>query len=43
MISELPYDKHMRAENLNKEAVVEMLRRKWDVLQNHLDERGKRI
>jgi hypothetical protein len=33
----------MRGENLNKETVVETLRRKWDAMQNHLDERGRRI
>jgi hypothetical protein len=33
----------MRGENLNKEAIVETLRRKWDAMQNHLDERGRRI
>ncbi|MDR1250855.1 MAG: hypothetical protein LBK62_01685 [Treponema sp.] len=33
----------MRRENLDKEAVVERLRRKWDAMQNHLDERGRRI
>jgi hypothetical protein len=33
----------MRGENLDKEAVVETLRRKWDAMQNHLDERGRRI
>jgi hypothetical protein len=33
----------MRGENSNKEAVVETLRRKWDAMQNHLDERGRRI
>jgi hypothetical protein len=33
----------MRGEHLNKEAVVETLRRKWDAMQNHLDERGRRI
>ena len=33
----------MRGENLNKEAVVETLRLKWDAMQNHLDERGRRI
>jgi hypothetical protein len=30
-------------ENLNKEAVVETLRWKWDTMQNHPDERGRRI
>jgi hypothetical protein len=30
-------------ENSNKEAIMEALRRKWDVLQNHLDKRGKRV
>jgi hypothetical protein len=33
----------MRVENTNKEVVVETLRRKWDAMQNHLDERGRRI
>lgn len=33
----------MRRENLNKEVVVETLRRKWDAMQNHLDERGRHI
>jgi hypothetical protein len=33
----------MRGENINKEAIVETLRRKWDAMQNHLDERGRRI
>jgi hypothetical protein len=33
----------MRGENLHKEAVVETLRRKWDAMQNHLGERGRRI
>jgi hypothetical protein len=33
----------MRGENIDKEAVVETLRRKWDTMQNHLDERGRRI
>jgi hypothetical protein len=33
----------MRGENSSKEAVVETLRRKWDAMQNHLDERGRRI
>jgi hypothetical protein len=33
----------MRGENSNKEAVVETLRRKWDAMQNHLDERCRRI
>jgi hypothetical protein len=33
----------MRGEDSNKEAVVERLRRKWDAMQNHLDERGRRI
>jgi chemotaxis response regulator CheB len=33
----------MRGENLNKEAVVETLRCKWDTMQNHLDERGRRV
>jgi hypothetical protein len=33
----------MRGENLNKEAVIETLRQKWDAMQNHLDERGRRI
>jgi hypothetical protein len=33
----------MRGENLNKEAVVERLRRKWGTMQNHLDERGRRV
>jgi hypothetical protein len=33
----------MREENLNKEAVMERLRRKWEAMQNHLDERGRRI
>ena len=28
---------------MNKEAVVEKLLRKWDAMQNHLDERGRRI
>jgi hypothetical protein len=33
----------MNGENLSREAIVEMLRRKWDAMQNHLDERGRRI
>ncbi|MDR1252057.1 MAG: hypothetical protein LBK62_07795, partial [Treponema sp.] len=33
----------MRGENLDKEAVVERLRRKWGAMQNHLDERGRRV
>jgi hypothetical protein len=33
----------MRGENLDKEAVVERLRRKWDAMQNHLDEHGRRV
>jgi hypothetical protein len=33
----------MRGENTDKEAVVETLRRKWDTMQNHLDERGRRV
>jgi hypothetical protein len=33
----------MRGENSDKEAVVERLRRKWDAMQNHLDERGRRV
>jgi hypothetical protein len=33
----------MREENSNKEAVVETLRRKWDTMQNHLDERGRHV
>ena len=33
----------MRVENLNKEAIVEILWRKWDAMQNYLDERGGRI
>jgi hypothetical protein len=33
----------MREENSNKESVVERLRRKWDAMQNHLDERGRRV
>jgi hypothetical protein len=33
----------MRGENSNKEAVVETVRRKWDAMQNYLDERGRRI
>jgi hypothetical protein len=33
----------MRGEKLNMETVVEKLRRKWDAMQNHLDERGRRI
>jgi hypothetical protein len=33
----------MRGENSDKEAVIETLRRKWDAMQNHLDERGRRI
>jgi hypothetical protein len=33
----------MSGENLSKEAVVETLRRKWDAMQNHLDERGRRF
>jgi hypothetical protein len=33
----------MRGENVNKETAVETLRRKWDAMQNHLDERGRRI
>jgi chemotaxis response regulator CheB len=33
----------MRGENLKKEAVVERLRRKWDTMLNHLDERGRRV
>jgi hypothetical protein len=30
----------MRGENLDKEAEEERLRRKWDAMQNHLNERG---
>jgi hypothetical protein len=30
----------MRRENLNKKAVFETLRRKWNTMQNHLDERS---
>jgi hypothetical protein len=33
----------MRGENSNRETVVETLRRKWDAMQNYLDERGRRI
>jgi DNA-binding phage protein len=33
----------MRGENSDKKAVVETLRRKWETMQNHLDERGRRI
>jgi hypothetical protein len=33
----------MRGEDSDKEAVVERLRRKWDAMQNHLDERGRRV
>jgi hypothetical protein len=33
----------MRGENSDKEAVIETLRRKRDAMQNHLDERGRRI
>jgi hypothetical protein len=33
----------MRGENTDKEAAVETLRRKWDIMQNHLDERGRRV
>ncbi|MDR2445752.1 MAG: ISAzo13 family transposase, partial [Treponema sp.] len=33
----------MRGENSNREAIVETLRRKWDAMQNHLDERGRRM
>jgi hypothetical protein len=33
----------MRGENLNRENAVETLRRKWDTMQNHLDERGRRV
>jgi hypothetical protein len=33
----------MRGEKSNREAIVETLRRKWDTMQNHLDERGRRI
>jgi hypothetical protein len=33
----------MRGENTNQEAVVETLRRKWDTMHNHLDERGRRV
>jgi hypothetical protein len=33
----------MRGENIDREAVVETLRRKWDAMQNHLDERGRRV
>ncbi|MDR2406960.1 MAG: hypothetical protein LBE13_02440 [Bacteroidales bacterium] len=33
----------MRGENSNKKDVVETLWLKWDAMQNHLDERGRRI
>ncbi|MDR0708182.1 MAG: hypothetical protein LBF60_09995, partial [Treponema sp.] len=33
----------MRGENTDRETAVEMLRRKWDAMQHHLDERGRRI
>jgi hypothetical protein len=33
----------MRGENSNKKDIVETLWRKWDAMQNHLDERGRRI
>jgi hypothetical protein len=33
----------MREENTDREALVETLRRKWDTMQNHLDERGRRV
>jgi hypothetical protein len=33
----------MRGENSDREAVVETLRKKWDAMQNHLDERGRRV
>jgi chemotaxis response regulator CheB len=33
----------MRGEDSDKETVVERLRRKWDAMQNHLDERGRRV
>jgi rhamnogalacturonyl hydrolase YesR len=33
----------MRGENSDKEAVEKTLRRKWDAMQNHLDERGRRV
>jgi hypothetical protein len=33
----------MREENSNKESVMERLRRRWDAMQNHLDERGRRV
>ncbi|MDR2742297.1 MAG: ISAzo13 family transposase, partial [Treponema sp.] len=31
----------MRGENTDREAIVDTLRRKWDAMQNHLDERGR--
>jgi hypothetical protein len=34
---------NIKREKSNREAVVETLRRKWDAMQNHLDERGRRI
>jgi aspartate oxidase len=33
----------MRGEKTDREAVVERLRRKWDAMQHHLDERGRRV
>jgi hypothetical protein len=33
----------MRGENSGKESVVKRLQRKWDAMQNHLDERGRRV
>jgi hypothetical protein len=33
----------MRGENTGRESVVETLRRKWDAMQSHLDERGRRV
>jgi hypothetical protein len=33
----------MRGKNTEREAVLETLWRKWDAMQNHLDERGRRI
>jgi hypothetical protein len=35
--------KYMRGENASREAVVEMLRRKWDTIQQHIDERGRLV
>jgi hypothetical protein len=33
----------MGGENLNKDAIVETLGRKWDAVQNHPEERGRRV